>query len=225
MLRRIPYALVLAGTFGLVSLAHAALRSPQAPVSGTALQDFFTSQGQAIDPASAQLDLATIALINVGMPAFGMFIHPQVGQATLYAYNSGVPSPPLFLICPSSLTPGWYTIASMQTNPDRLIVQTFDQIGNIQGTTTYLGANGFNLGLAVEGPSGIRYSEDALNPGGLARLLSYAGTGAHHGGWWLCAEDQASGTGDFADSVFLIEGLAPVPVLRSSWGSLKERFR
>ena len=222
--RLLPTTLLLALSL-CAPAAHAALRSPQVPVSGTVLQTFFTSQGQAIDVASDQLNLTTFALINVGMPAFAILIHPKLGQGTLYAYNAGVASPPLFAICPGGLTPGWYTTASMRTNPDRLVVDTFDGLGSLTGTVTYLGANGFNLGLAVDGPSGIRFSEDALNPGGLARVLSYAGTGGLYGAWWVCAEDQESGTGDFADSVFLIEGLAPVPVQHASWGTLKERFR
>jgi len=42
--------------------AHAAARSPQVPVSGTALATFFASQGQTIDVNNQQLDLQTISL-------------------------------------------------------------------------------------------------------------------------------------------------------------------
>jgi hypothetical protein len=40
---------------------------------------------------------------------------------------------------------------------------------------------------------------------------------------WLALESD--GDGDFADAVFLLEGAWLVPVQRTSWGTLKQRFR
>jgi hypothetical protein len=59
-------------------------------------------------------------------------------------------------------------------------------------------------------------------------VLAYLGTGAHQGSTWLCGENQTESNGgdyDFADAVFLLEFLNVTPVHRTTWGTLKERFR
>jgi hypothetical protein len=65
--------------------------------------------------------------------------------------------------------------------------------------------------------------EDARNAGGAAHLLAFRGTGLHAMETWLAAETD--GDGDFSDALFLLQGVGVVPVERSSWGTLKRRFR
>ncbi len=211
----------------LAGSAQAVPRAPQVPVSGNALSSFFASQGQTIAVVGDQQDVPELALANVGIPggSYVLFIHSVLGSPSLDAYNAADPASPLFLVFPGAATPGWFTAVSMMFGPERLVVQTFDGNGVFVGSQSYLGANGFQLGLAVGGSSGVKYSQDARNPGGLARLLFYAGTGAHTWDTWLCAEDQDGGTGDFADAIFLIQGMSFVPVQRTTWGTLKRRFR
>ncbi len=205
--------------------AHAALRSPQVPVAGTALASFFVSQGQTIDPAAEQADAQTFAFLNVGIPVSLTFqVHAKLGNAPLYVYNAGDPGSPLYTIFPGSASTGWFTAAAFRTSPDRLVVNLFDALGSLQGTTTYLGVQPFQTGLAVVSPGSTKFSEDALNTGG-ARILFFAGTGAQTGNGWLCAEDQDGGTGDFADQVFLLEWFGTVESLHTTWGGLKARFR
>lgn len=207
--------------------ADAALRSPQVMVSGTALASFFATQSQSIAVVGDQRDLPEISLFNVGIPggSFTLFLQAKLGGGTLYAYNTTSPAPPLYELFPGAASPGWFTVASMRYSPERLVVNLFDAQGSLVGTNTYLGADGLHLGLAVGGPSGVGYSEDSRNPEGLARLLFYGGTAAHYGDLWICSEDAVSGRGDFADSIFLIEGIAPAPAQHTTWGALKQRFR
>lgn len=223
MSRLLVHTLALAA---LASVANAYPRVPQVPVSGTALATFFASQGQAIDPATDQVEGRTFAFLNVGIPvAFTFNVRAGLGNASLCAYNVNEPNSPLFTIFPGSASPGSFTSVTYGDNPNRLISNLFDAQGALQGTTSYLGVDPFATGLAVVGPGGARYSEDTRNPGGLARVLYFAGTGAQAYNVWLCAEDSESGTGDFADHVFLLEWFAPVGTKRTTWGRVRELYR
>jgi len=220
----------LAITLALATSAHSAvLRSPQVPISGNALATFFASQGESIDPATQQIVLPPVALLNVGLPSGLQLISRRaLGSGALDLYNAAAASPAQYMILPASASvPGWFTMTTAQTSPMRLIVNLFDEQNSFQGSTTYLAGppDPFNLAFAYEGPTGLRYSQDARNPSGLPRLLAFAGTGGNLGNVWLCVEDGSTGTGDFADAVFLILGIAPVPVQHTSWGTLKQRFR
>jgi hypothetical protein len=81
----------------------------------------------------------------------------------------------------------------------------------------------------MDGPGGLFYTQDARNPGGLAQVLTYAGTGINAGNWWLCFEDlerfNGSGDDDFNDGVLFCESVNPTPVSKTTWGSLKARFQ
>jgi hypothetical protein len=77
------------------SLAHAAVRNPQVPVSGTALATFFASQGQTFDVNSQQLDLQSLsvpATAGFEVREFGDVQHVSFGE-----YDTTPVSPPL---CP-----------------------------------------------------------------------------------------------------------------------------
>ena len=221
--------LLAASVVGLVLLAapaaHAALRSPQIPVNGTALQAFFTSHGQAINVNTDQLDLQTVSLpgdvaVQLGAPFVG------AGSETQGIYNAALAAPPLYQVFPGAVSNGWPAVMSFRTAPIRVVVNLFDASSALQGTNTYLGADRTNLGFYLQqAGGGTFYSEDARNASG-ARLLAFNSTGALAGGTWLAWETGAGPGGDFADSTWLIGyAFAPVPVLRSDWGTLKQRFR
>ena len=212
------------------AVAHAALRVPQVPVSGTALATFFASQGQTIDVNTQQLDLQTLSVPtgNYQVHAFG----PDNG-ATFGAYNAAAVSPPLYQFLPGSSTTGWYSTFSFRTAPTRLVVTLFDNNSVTQGSTTYLAgppdasAFGFYV-LQAPGAGGLTfYTQDARNPGGTARILAYNATGPGSAGWaWFACETGAGPGGDYADYVALVQlAPAPVPVSQTKWGTLKARFR
>ena len=208
----------------LTATAHAALRSPQIPVSGTALQAFFTSQGQLIDVHTQQLDLQTVSLsvgttIEFHMP-FGLDPNANV----LGIYDAGLAAPPLCPIFPGSASNGWYAVLSFRSSPMRAVVYLFDASSALQGSNTYLGVDPSYLGFYLQSLGATFYSQDERNGG--ARLLAFDAVGTLAGSTWFAWETGPGPGGDFADSIWLVpNALAPVPVSHTSWGTLKQRFR
>jgi hypothetical protein len=211
-------------------IAHAAVRVPQVPVSGTALATFFASQGQTIDVNTQQLDLQTLSV-----PAGTSFEVHEFGTATgstFGAYGTALATPPLYQIIPGAPAPGWFSAAAFRTSPTRLVVSIFDQNSAFMGSTTYLAgppdpsAFGFYLQQAPAAGGTVFYTQDARNPGGTARILAYNATGVSTGWTWFACETGAGPGGDYADFIALVNlSLAPVPVMQTNWGTLKARFR
>ena len=204
--------------------AAAALRSPQVPVAGGALATFFASQGQAINPATDQQDLQQLSVAPG--TGFGFIAHGPDVTADAGVYNTLLASPPLYQVWPGAAEPGWFTVCSFRTAPIRLVVNLFDEQSAIQGSTTYLGADPSAFGIYGLGAGGTVYQQDARNPLGAARILTYSGTGAQQGSTWFAIETGSTTGGDFADLILLVNlALAPVDVEHTSWGTLKRRFR
>ena len=207
----------------MATASHAALRSPQVPVSGTALQFFFASQIQAINVVGSQLDAQSFSV-----PAGGSFQVLPFGNpsANVGSYNAAVASPPLYLVYPGAATSGWSVVASFRSTPDRLIVNLFDALNTFQGTNTYFGADHTNFGFYSALPGGTWYSQDARNLAGRTQMLAYNGTGPRAGSLWLAFESTPAAGGDFADAIFLVTlASAPVPAAPSSWNRVKALFR
>ena len=206
------------------SIAQAALRAPQVPVSGTALATFFSSQGQAINVNTQQLDLQALnvpATANFELRVFG----PEVGADAFGAYNTAPVSPPLYPISPSAASPGWFEVAAFRTGPTRLVVNIFDPSSTIQGSSTYLGADPTAFGFYAQKAAGTFFTQDARNAGGSARILAFNGTGAKTGWTWFAVETGAGPGGDFADFIAAVNlSLAPVPAKQSNWGRIKQLF-
>jgi len=222
MLRRLLFAICL---LAAAAAAHAAARSPQIAVSGTALATFFASQGQVINVNNQQLDLQSLtvpATSNFEVHVFG----PGVSTTSFGAYNTVPASPALYLIAPGSATPGWFETAGFHTGPTRLTVNLFDAGQALQGTTTYAGADPTAFGFYDQAGASTFFTQDSRNAGGAARILAYNGTGTRVGWTWFACETGAGPGGDFADFVALVNlSLAPVPVSHTDWGTLKQRFR
>jgi hypothetical protein len=204
--------------------AHAALRSPQVPVSGTALQTWFTvANGQTLNVNTDQLDLQTLSLpSDVILRIDGPTVN---GPSDVFGlYNASLAAPPLYQVFPGGAAGGWYAFCAFHTAPPRVVVNLFNPGGAPQGVTTYLGADPANVGFFLQTPAGILYSQDERNADG-ARMLAFDTTppGAT---WWLAWETSPGPGGDFFDSLWLIGYLAaPVPVNHTNWGTLKQRFR
>lgn len=207
----------------LAPRAHAVPRSPQVPVRGTALATFFASQGQSIAVVGDQVDLQS-ASFPLGTTTIELeSVHPAA--TSFGGYNTSLAAPPLYQLFPGAATAGWFVIASFHTAPLRLVVNLFDATSALQGTITHLGADPSAFGFYAQGPS-LVYSQDARNPGGLARILSYSGTGAHAGSTWFACEFSDSPAGDYADFVALVTfSSPPVGVERSTWGRVKRLYR
>jgi hypothetical protein len=209
--------------------AHAALRSPQVPVSGTSLQTFFNSHSQAINVNTDQLDLQSVSFAADASLSMS-FPFPNSASVTVGLYNAGFAVPPLYQCFPGAATNGWTAVASFRNAPTRVVVSLFDAGSAFQGSTTYLAGppDRTNMGLYLQqGPAdgGLTfYSQDVRNAGG-ARLLAFTSTGGLAGGTWLAWETGAGPGGDFADFVALVNlSGAPVPVSHTDWGTLKQRF-
>lgn len=230
-MRRTPTgALRLCGAWLLFVLlaapAHAQLRSPQVPVTGTALQSLFAAQGQEIDVATQQLDF-TRASIAAG-EAIPVEVLSSAVESGFGLYNASVAAPPLYLLHPGAATAGWFVVASFRTLPARLVVNMFDDNRNLVSTTTYLAGppDRTDIGFYCQGPGGLAYSQDDRNPGGQPLMLAFAGTGAHAGKTWLAWESSPGPGADYADAIFLIGStFIPVDVVKTTWGSVKQRFR
>lgn len=222
---RIPRLGALLALLVLAPPADAVPRSPQVPVSGNALATFFASQGQSIAVVGDQVDLQSVSF-PIAPASIGLGpVHPVPTIAGFGGYNTSLAAPPLYQIFPGAALAGWFTVASFRTAPLRLVVNLFDAASTLQGTTTYLGADPSAFGFYAQGPS-LVYSQDARNPGGLARMLSYAGTGAHAGSTWFACEFSDAPAGDFADFVALVTfSTPPVGAERTSWGRVKRLYR
>jgi hypothetical protein len=208
--------------------AFAAPRAQQVPVSGTALADFFASQGQVINVRTDQLDLQSLSVpagTSFEVRTFG----PQATNTSVGTYNSNgakkVP-PALYTVLAAASAPGWYAAASFRSGPSRLLVNIFDALNVLQGTNTYQGANAAAFGIYDTGPGGTFYLDDARNPGGAPMILAYSGTGTRAGWTWFACESSPGSGGDFADVVVAVNlGAASTPVAHTAWGQLKARFR
>jgi hypothetical protein len=211
------------------TLAHAALRVPQVPVISGGLQAYLTSVGETInvntDQDATQSWSHTVSGTTTYTIQFQGSPSPSTQQFGLY--NASAVIPPLFFLMSGSVGPlGFSTATFMPGNI--LVVNRFDALGNALSSTTFGGVDGSNFGFYLSTPAGTVFTQDSRNPGGLARAITFRGTGKNTGAWWLCW-DELSAAGppdqDYDDLVVLMESVNPTPVTTTSWGQLKARFR
>ena len=217
--------------------ASAALRAPQVVVNGGTLQGYLNSVGEAINVATDQQDVQRWASTVSNNSTFTIQVEltGNAGGNTYGIYNAADAVPALYQCFPGAATSGWYCVAAFRSAPTRVVVNLFDNNAAFQGSTTYLagppnkGDFSFYLQQAPGSGGGVLYQQDGRNAGGTAQALVYAGTGVNSGQWWLCFEDQTvaqSSDRDFDDAVLFLESVSDVvPVAKTSWGSLKARFK
>ena len=212
-------------------LQSAPLRTPQAVVHGTGLQDYFAGVGESIAPSTDQRDVGLLTMSASNNSTFTIQVELDRNPDGLVVgiYNGYDANPTLMPVFPAAAASGWFAVVSFRTPPVRVVVNLFDGGAVFQGTTTYLGADRRGAGCYVQGPGGTFYSQDARNPGGTPQLLFFAGTGLNSGSIWLTVEDQpvAGGAdGDYDDVICFIDNLSTItPLQHSTWGELKSRFR
>jgi hypothetical protein len=207
------------------------LRAPQIPVSGTGLQDYLNSVGELIDVQHAQVDAQLMEMYYLTNSTYTIQLEVGLKEPglSLGLYDGSTLTDSFVELFPAAAGPGWFAVASFRTAPTRVVVNLFDSDAALVSTRTTLGANRRAIGFFVQGPDGVFYSQDARNPGSAAQVLFYAGTGVNTGSVWIAFEAGARANGadgDFDDAVVFLERNDFVgPVHRTSWGTLKARFR
>jgi hypothetical protein len=216
-------ALVASATF-----ANAALRVPQVPVIGGGLQAYLNSVGESINVLTDQDANQTWSHTVSGTTTYTIQFQssPNAAIQQFGLYNASAVIPPLFFLMSGSVGPLGFSTATFMAG-NILVVNRFDALGNFLSTTTFGGVDPNNFGFYLSVPAGTVFTQDGRNPGGLARAITFRGTGANAGTWWLCWDEPlvgAPGDQDFDDLVVLMESVNPTPVSNSTWGQLKARF-
>lgn len=214
----------------LASTASAALRVPQITVLGGSLQGYLNTADGGINVATDQNAVQRWAATVSNNSTFTVQIELAGNAASnnIGIYNASAASPALYQVFPGAASSGWFAVASFRNAPTRVIVNLFDASAALQGTTVYLGADRNDFGYYLSGPGGLFYTQDSRNPGSAAQALTYGGTGLNAGSWFLCFEDLPIGGGsdqDYDDAVLFLESVNPTPVAKTTWGTLKSRFR
>lgn len=213
----------------LAAPARAQFRSPQVAVSGTALQAFMAAEGQTIDVTTQQRLVGYWSGLYITRPATHFFVRSfGDGVDALAVYDGSDPARTLYTIHPAGLPAGWFTEVGFSDSPVQMIVNLFNDVGALQGSTSHPGLGFTAFGLATSGPGGVFYAFDELNPGQRAHILAFHATAAWSGSTWLCGESQTAANGgdfDFADAIFLLENVNVTPARTTTWGALKQRFR
>jgi len=210
------------------TLTNAALRVPQVPVIGGGLQAYLISVGESINVLTDQDATQTWSHTISGTTTYTIQFQssPNAAVQQFGLYNASAVIPPLFFLMSGSVGPLGFSTATFQPG-NMLVVNRFDALGNFLSTTTFGGVDPSNFGFYLSTPGGTVFTQDSRNPGALARAITFQGTGANAGTWWLCWDEPiagAPGDQDYDDLVVLMESVNPTPVSKTSWGSLKARF-
>ena len=213
----------------LATSSNAALRVPQVPVVGGGLQAYFISVGEGINVNTDQDATQTWTNTSSGTTTYTIEFQssPNAAIQQFGLYNASAVIPPLFFLMSGSVGPLGFSTATFKPG-NILVVNRFDALGNFLSTTTFGGVDPTNFGFYLSVPAGTVFTQDGRNPGGLARALTFRGTGVNAGTWWLCWDEPlagAPGDQDFDDLVLLMESVNPVPVNATTWGAVKARFR
>ena len=219
----------LVASASLIGSAAAALRAPQVPVLGGTLQAYFTSVPQTINVLTDQDATQSWTHTSSNTTTYTVMFEgtPNANVLQFGLYNASAVIPPLFFLLSGSVGPQGFSTATFQ--PGNIMqVNRFDANANFLSSTTFGGVDPNNFGFYLSSANGTYFTQDARNPGGKAQALTYQGTGAASGTWWLCFEETSVAAGsdqDFDDLVVMMESVNPTPVNRTSWGQVKARFR
>jgi hypothetical protein len=217
-----PISLLLGAALLLSATpAVALLRSPQVPVQGTALQQLLNGFSQTINVNTAQVYAWSFAGIGVTQPPANFAASIKLGEGELQLVDASDQNLPSVTVLPSLVAPGWYSYVTFP-NFGSIHVTLFDAANVPQGQTQFT-LPVHALSFAVTDAHGTFYTFDDFNADNAPHILAYNATGALLGSVWLAVESD--GDGDFADAVFLLDGAWFVPVQRTNWGTLKQRFR
>jgi len=224
-----PLIVSLVAMMAFATFASAALRVPQVPVIGGGLQAYFIGIGETINVLTDQQADQTWTHTSSNTTTYTITFQssPNANIQQFGLYNASAVIPPLFFLMSGSVGPlGFSTATFMPGNI--VVVNRFDALANFLSQTTFGGVDQTNFGFYLATQNGTVFTQDGRNPGALARAITFNGTGANSGQWWLCWDEPATGAPgdqDFDDLVILMESVSPTPVSKTTWGSLKRRFR
>jgi len=222
-------SVVVLGSAALVSNANAGPRVPQVPVVGGTLQAFFISIGETINVNTDQEDVQTFqqSASGYGLLTLKYQSSPNAATQQVGIYNASAVIPPLFFLINGSVGPLGFSSMSFKPG-NNMVVNRFDANGNFLSTTTFGGVDASNFGVYLSVPAGTAFSQDARNPGGLARMIAFKGTGLNAGEYFLCWDEPvngAPGDGDFDDCVLVLESVSPLATVPSTIGGVKALYR
>ena len=221
--------LAVVASLAAISPASAAPRVPQVPVVGGGLQAYLIGVGETINVLTDQDATQTWSHTISGTTTYTIQFQssPNAAVQQFGMYNASAVIPPLFFLMSGSVGPLGFSTATFK--PGNIVtVNRFDAFANFLSTTTFGGIDPTNFGFYLATPGGTVFTQDARNPGGFARAITFQGTGANAGTWWLCWDEPlagAPGDQDFDDLVVLMESVNPTPVSKTTWGQVKTRFR
>jgi hypothetical protein len=213
----------------IASPASAGLRVPQVPVIGGGLQAYLNSIGESINVNTDQQDAQTFQQSASGNASLTIAFQssPNAAIQQVGIYNAGAVIPPLFFIISGSVGPLGYSTMSFKPG-NILVVNRFDALANFLSTTTFGGIDAGNFGFYMSTAAGTIFSQDARNPGGLARMIVFKGTGLNSGEWFICVDEPGVGTPgdqDYDDCVLVLESVNPLATQQSSLGQVKALFK
>jgi hypothetical protein len=221
------------GALSIPTPAQAGLRSPQIAVQGTGLQSYLNSVGETIVVSMEQSDVQHWQS-TTSNNSFSFTIQVELGpkdpSASVGFYSASAVTPELYEMFPAEATSGWFAVVSYRSAPVRAIVNIFDASAALRSTRTYLGPDRNSIGFYESGPGGTFYTEDARNPDGRAKWLTFPGEGINSGSWWIAGEETAVAAGssdqDYDDTILFLEssGCGCTATVSSTWGALKARY-
>jgi hypothetical protein len=160
---------------------------------------------------------------------FEVALNPDGNEIGIAALNAGGNTvtgyDPLFLS--TELATGSFAVASFRAG-GVLKVNVFDATAALVATRSFSGVDRSLVAYDIKNGTGTFHSHPAFNSDGKIHALAFAGTGENSGCWWLAWEDHAIANYsavDFDDALVFMESLNPTPVNRTTWGSVKARFR
>jgi hypothetical protein len=210
--------------------AQAGLCVPQTNFSCTSLQNNLNAWGESIDVLTQQQEglvwgssVSTNTTMTIQFQLAGNPNHDEFGIVGL---SSTGPSG-FFPVFPSAnFGTGWFAVASFRPG-NVLKVNIFDPSATLVGSATYSGVDRTRFAYYLKNSNGTFYSHVGYNLDGKIHSLVYAGTGANTGCWWMAWEDSLNpdASADYNDGLMFLESLNPTPVSRTTWGTVKSRFR
>jgi hypothetical protein len=214
---------------GSAAVANAGPRVPQVPVLGGGLQAYFISIGETINVNTDQQADQVFQQTGSGNSSLTLVFQssPNAALQQVGVYNASAVIPPLFFALSGSVGPKGFSTLSFKPG-NILVVNRFDALSNFLSTTTFGGFTANDFGIYLSVPAGTVFSQDARNPGGLARMIAFKGTGLNAGEWFLCFDEPQAGgpgDGDFDDCVLVLESVNPLATEPASLGHVKSLFR
>jgi len=215
--------------FGSAAVANAGPRVPQVPVVGGGLQAYFISIGESINVNTDQQDNQVFQQSASGNASVTIMFQssPNAPVQQIGVYNASAVIPPLFFLISGSVGPLGYSTMTFKPG-NIMVVNRFDNLANFLSTTTFGGFDAGNFGFYLSVAAGTVFSQDGRNPGGLARMIAFKGTGLNSGEWFLCFDEPlpgAPGDQDFDDCVIVLESVNPLATEPTTWGAVKALYK